>query len=49
MLLTVIRQSYDISKVIKRGLRHLVDRESRRDLSVFRTGYDFPSRQLAKE
>ena len=33
--------------VIKRGLRHLVDRRHRRDLSVFRIGYDMLTRNLS--
>jgi len=35
------------SKVIKRGLRHLVDRKDRRDLSIFRIGFDYVERLIA--
>jgi len=35
------------SRVIKRGLRHLVDRRDRRDLSIFRIGYNMVERMLA--
>ena len=34
------------SAVIKRGHRHLVDRADRRDLSIFRIGYDMLERCL---
>lgn len=34
-------------RVIKSGLRHLVDRRERRDLSLFRIGWDFMERRLA--
>lgn len=34
------------SKTIKRGYRHLVDRTNRRDLSLFRIGYDMLERCL---
>jgi hypothetical protein len=37
------------SRVIKRGLRHLVDRRDRRDLSIFRIGYNMVERMLALE
>ena len=32
--------------IIKRGLRYLVDRTDRRDLSIFRIGYDMIERFL---
>ncbi len=35
------------SKVIKRGLRYLVDRRDRRDLSIYRIGFDMIERLLA--
>jgi len=35
------------SRVIKNGLRSLVDRADRRDLSIFRIGYNMVERQLA--
>lgn len=35
------------SSVIKRGLRYLVDRSDRRDLSIFRIGWDTIERDLA--
>ena len=35
------------SQTIKRGLRHLVDRADRRDLSIFRVGVDMLERMLA--
>lgn len=35
------------SRVIKRGLRKLVDRKSRRDLSIFRIGFDMAHRYIA--
>lgn len=34
------------SSVVKRGLRHLVDRKDRRDKSYFRIGWDFLERRL---
>lgn len=34
------------SSIIKRGLRRLVDRNDRRDLSIFRIGYDSMKRRL---
>ncbi len=34
------------SSIIKRGLRPLVDRSDRRDLSIFRIGYDMIQRFL---
>jgi hypothetical protein len=34
------------SKVIKMGMRHLVDRKDRRDLSIFRIGYDMMERHF---
>lgn len=34
------------SSIIKRGLRRLVDRNDRRDLSIFRIGYDSVKRRL---
>ena len=34
------------SKVIKMGWRHLVDCKSRKDLSIFRIGYDMAERQF---
>ena len=37
------------SKVIKQGHRKQVDRKSRRDLSIFRIGFDYLLRQLANE
>jgi len=37
------------SQVIKQGNRHLVDRHDRRDLSIFRIGYDMFLRCLANE
>ena len=35
------------SKVIKSGLRHLVDRKDRRDLSIYRIGFDMVERLIA--
>lgn len=35
------------SKVIKRGLRYLVDRRDRRDLSIYRIGFDMVERLIA--
>ena len=35
------------SRIIKRGLRKLVDRKSRRDLSIFRIGFDMAQRLIA--
>jgi hypothetical protein len=35
------------SSVIKRGLRYLVDRTKRRDLSIFRIGYDMLERKIS--
>lgn len=35
------------SRLIKSGKRHLVDRRERRDLSLFRIGWDFAERSLA--
>ena len=35
------------SRVIKRGLRYLVDRRDRRDKSLFRIGWDWMERCLA--
>ena len=35
------------SKVIKRGLRYLVDRRDRRDLSIYRIGFDMIERLIA--
>jgi len=35
------------SRVIKRGLRYLVDRRDRRDKSLFRIGWDWTERCLA--
>ena len=35
------------SQTIKHGLRHLVDRHERRDLSIFRIGFDMLDRMLA--
>lgn len=37
------------SRVIKNGLRHLVDRKDRRDLSIFRIGLDMIDRHLTNE
>jgi hypothetical protein len=37
------------SKVIKDGLRHLVDRKERRDLSIFRIGLDMIDRHLTNQ
>ena len=37
------------SKVIKKGERHLVDRNDRRDLSIFRTGRDMFERYVVNE
>ena len=37
------------SSVIKRGLRYLVDRSDRRDLSIFRIGYDMVERRLSNQ
>lgn len=37
------------SKVIKKGLRHLVDRSDRRDLSIFRIGLYMRERHLAND
>ena len=37
------------SSVIKRGLRHLVDRKDRRDLSIFRIGWSFIKYRLKNE
>lgn len=37
------------SKIIKQGLRHLVDRKSRRDLSIFRIGYDSVIRRVTND
>jgi len=34
-------------RVIKRGLRHLVDRRDRRDFGIFRIGYNMVERMLA--
>jgi hypothetical protein len=36
------------SHVIKRGLRHIIDRTHRRDLSIFRIGYDFFREQVVQ-
>ncbi len=36
------------SWVVKRGLRHLVDRKDRRDLSIFRIGWSFIKRRLKR-
>ena len=35
------------SRVIKKGLRHLIDRRDRRDFSIFRIGYNMVERVLA--
>ena len=35
------------ARAIKNGQRHLVDRKDRRDLSIFRLGWDFIERRLA--
>jgi hypothetical protein len=37
------------SSVIKRGLRYLVDRSDRRDLSIFRIGYDMFERRMTNQ
>ena len=37
------------SSVIKRGLRYLVDRSDRRDLSIFRIGYDMVERLMTNQ
>ena len=37
------------SSVIKRGLRHLVDRKERRDLSIFRIGWSFIKYRLKNQ
>jgi hypothetical protein len=37
------------SSVIKRGLRYLVDRTKRRDLSIFRIGYDMLERMITNQ
>ena len=37
------------SSVIKRGLRYLVDRSDRRDLSIFRIGYDMFERLMTNQ
>lgn len=37
------------SKVIKRGLRYLVDRRDRRDLSIYRIGFDMVERLIANK
>ncbi len=37
------------SRTIKNGKRHLVDRSDRRDLSIFRIGFDMLERCLANE
>ena len=37
------------SKVIKDGLRYLVDRKDRRDLSIFRIGLDMIDRHLTNQ
>ncbi len=37
------------SSVIKRGLRYLVDRSDRRDLSIFRIGYDMLERLMTNQ
>jgi hypothetical protein len=37
------------SAVIKRGARHLVDRNDRRDLSIFRIGFDMLERCLINQ
>lgn len=34
------------SQTIRAGLRHLVDRKDRRDLSIFQIGYRFIDRKL---
>ena len=36
------------TKIIRRGLRHLVDRKDRRDLSLFQIGWRFIDRQLLR-
>ena len=35
------------ARIVKRGLRKLVDRKSRRDLSIFRIGFDVAQRLIA--
>ncbi len=37
------------SSIIKRGLRYLVDRSDRRDLSIFRIGYDMLLRKMTNQ
>jgi len=37
------------SSIIKRGLRYLVDRSDRRDLSIFRIGYDMFQRKMTNQ